>query len=106
MWEQPLTCHVCAVAVAVDVAVANQQDEFAAKVYEEHARMALENRDYSNYKQCSALLQGFYLGGAAGSMTEFTAYAILYSVCTNSQTEIKKIMREVCQALRSCSTRS
>ena len=81
----------------------NIKDAFAARVYEEHARMALENRDYSNFKQCQGILQGFYnevrragsvargyaidngnlMQGAEGSSTEFTAYSIIYSVCTN-----------------------
>jgi hypothetical protein len=34
----------------------NIKDDFAAKVYEEHARMALANRDYSNYKQCQVFI--------------------------------------------------
>ena len=120
-------------AIRQDLTLQNIKDEFAAEVYESHARLALENRDYSNYKQCQASLQGLYAGvsvqrgarpaathalyfpqGASGNTSEFTAYSILYSVCTNrcpaalrplaaaladgahrSQTEIKKLLREL-----------
>ena len=93
-------------AIRQDLTLQNIKDEFAAEVYESHARLALENRDYSNYKQCQASLQGLYAGvsmppgqggadrpavthalhfsqGASGNTSEFTAYSILYSVCTN-----------------------
>eukprot|EP01050_Picozoa_sp_SAG11_P010451 SAG11_NODE_1046_length_6042_cov_12.954400_3_plen_68_part_00 len=61
----------------------NIKDDFAAKCYETHARLALENSDYTNYKQCSATLAGYYAKGVESSSIEFTAYSVLYSVCTN-----------------------
>jgi hypothetical protein len=39
-------------AIRQDLTLQNIKDAFAAEVYESHARLALENRDYSNYKQC------------------------------------------------------
>ena len=49
-------------AIRQDLTLQNIKDEFAAEVYESHARLALENRDYSNYKQCQASLRGLYAG--------------------------------------------
>ena len=43
-----------------DLTLQNVKDEFAAKCYEAHARLALQNTDYTNYKQCQATLQGLY----------------------------------------------
>lgn len=42
-------------AIRQDLTLQNIKDAFAAEVYESHARLALENRDYSNYKQCQVL---------------------------------------------------
>jgi hypothetical protein len=44
-------------AIRQDLTLQNIKDAFAAEVYETHARLALENRDYSNYKQCQVRRQ-------------------------------------------------
>ena len=43
-------------AIRQDLTLQNIKDAFAAEVYESHARLALENRDYSNYKQCQVCI--------------------------------------------------
>ncbi|KAL1731142.1 SAC3/GANP/Nin1/mts3/eIF-3 p25 family-domain-containing protein [Schizophyllum commune] len=60
-----------------DLVVQRIKNEFTAKVYESHARMALENNDMVEYNQCQATLKTLYELGIPGAHNEFTAYRIL-----------------------------
>lgn len=60
-----------------DLVVQRIKNDFTAKVYESHARMALENNDMVEYNQCQATLKSLYELGIPGAHNEFTAYRIL-----------------------------
>ncbi|KAL1746823.1 SAC3/GANP/Nin1/mts3/eIF-3 p25 family-domain-containing protein [Schizophyllum fasciatum] len=60
-----------------DLVVQRIKNDFTAKVYESHARMALENNDMVEYNQCQATLKLLYELGIPGANNEFTAYRIL-----------------------------
>jgi|EP01046_Picozoa_sp_COSAG06_P025430 hypothetical protein len=56
-------------AIRQDLTLQNIKDAFAAEVYESHARLALENRDYSNYKQCQVRNLLFWCFGPTVTLT-------------------------------------
>ena len=61
-----------------DCTVQHLQTELSARIYEAHARCALENGDVGEYNQCQGQLQQHYASGIPGSKAEFLAYRILY----------------------------
>lgn len=65
-----------------DLTVQRIKNEFTVKVYEIHARIALENGDLGEYNQCQSQLRGLYELGLKGSVMEFLAYRILYLLHT------------------------
>ena len=61
-----------------DCTVQHMRNQLSAKVYETHARCALENGDIGEFNQCQGRLQEHYTAGIEGSRAEFLAYRILY----------------------------
>ena len=63
------------------------RNELAVRIYEAHARSALEYGDIGEYNQCQTQLIAFYADGLPGCREEFLAYRILYQTVHVGQGE-------------------
>ncbi|KAJ1557774.1 hypothetical protein HK096_005444, partial [Nowakowskiella sp. JEL0078] len=75
-----------------DLTVQRIKSDFTVRVYESHARIALEKKDLGEYNQCQAQLHELYKLGLPGHPDEFMAYRILYMVHTTNKTELHQIL--------------
>ncbi|KAL2549180.1 SAC3/GANP/Nin1/mts3/eIF-3 p25 family [Forsythia ovata] len=64
-------------SIRQDLTVQHIRNELTAKVYETHARLAIEVGDLPEYNQCQSQLSTLYLEGIKGSHMEFAAYNLL-----------------------------
>ncbi|TKY88923.1 hypothetical protein EX895_002164 [Sporisorium graminicola] len=78
-----------------DLTVQRIKNEFTVKVYEIHARIALEMGDLGEYNQCQSQLRGLYAYGIKGSAMEFLAYRILYLLHTKNRRDVNALMAEL-----------
>ncbi|KAI8098809.1 SAC3/GANP/Nin1/mts3/eIF-3 p25 family-domain-containing protein [Halteromyces radiatus] len=78
-----------------DLTVQCIRNEFTVKVYETHARIALEKGDCSQYNQCGSQLKYLYDQGIPGNVDEFTAYRLLYFLHTQNWADINSLLGEI-----------
>ncbi|KAM0908249.1 hypothetical protein ACQ4PT_015592 [Festuca glaucescens] len=64
-------------SIRQDLTVQRIQNELTVKVYETHARLALQAGDLSEYNQCQSQLTRLYGEGISGCHLEFSAYNLL-----------------------------
>ncbi len=80
-----------------DCTVQHIRGELAARVYEAHARAALEYGDVAEFNQCQAQLHLLYGEGVAGCRDEFLAYRLLYQSLHARRGEKVQLMRSLKQ---------
>uniref|UniRef100_A0A803P2Q1 PCI domain-containing protein n=1 Tax=Cannabis sativa TaxID=3483 RepID=A0A803P2Q1_CANSA len=71
-------------SIRQDLTVQRIQNQLTVKVYETHARLALEVGDLPEYNQCQSQLQSLYAEGIEGCHMEFAAYNLLCVIMHSS----------------------
>lgn len=78
-----------------DLTVQHIKTEFTVRVYEAHARIALEKGDMGEYNQCQTQLRALYKQKLGGCPGEFTAYRILYFIYTCNRTGMNDALADL-----------
>ena len=61
-----------------DCTVQRIRNQLTVRVYEMHARVAIENQDIAEFSQCQSQLMALYQEGIPGCVAEFVAYRLLH----------------------------
>ncbi|CAG8545987.1 5243_t:CDS:10 [Funneliformis mosseae] len=83
-----------------DLTVQRIQDEFTVRVYETHARIALEKGDLGEYNQCQTQLKELYRLNIPGHVMEFMAYRLLYFLYTRNRSDINTLIAELTDEMK------
>ncbi len=82
-------------SIRADLYIQKAKGKFVVKVYESHARIALENHDIIQFKQCQTQLEMIYrTTGNRGHREEFLAYRLMFLILENLKIEAIKLIKE------------
>jgi hypothetical protein len=89
-------------SIRQDLVVQCIRNDFTINVYETHARIALENRDASEFVQCQTQLEILYsrqeTKGVRKAYMEFRSYRFLYSLYSDSSSDAILLLKSLSQA--------
>jgi len=71
------------------------KNDFTIKVYETHARIALESYDMDQFNQCQTQLAILYKDGLVGNEVEFAAYRIIYTALQQIKFDLRHMLKEI-----------
>uniref|UniRef100_A0A7N0V577 PCI domain-containing protein n=1 Tax=Kalanchoe fedtschenkoi TaxID=63787 RepID=A0A7N0V577_KALFE len=84
-------------SIRQDLTVQRIRNRLTVRVYETHARLALEVGDIPEYNQCQSQLQALYADGIKGSYMEFSAYNLLCVMLHSKNTrDLVSAMSRLC----------
>lgn len=75
-------------SIRQDLTVQHIKNKLCVKVYETHARIALESADLDHFNQCQTNLAELYSEGIKGHENEFLSYHLMYYVFNDMKFEI------------------
>lgn len=84
-----------------DLTVQRIKNDFTVRVYENHARIAMEKGDLGEYNQCQTQLMALYKLGLKGNPNEFKAYRILYFIHTANRLALNDTLADLTTAEKS-----
>jgi hypothetical protein len=70
------------------------KNNFTIKVYETHARIALESYDMDQFNQCQTQVAILYRDGLIGNEVEFVAYRIIYVSLQAIRYDLRQMLRK------------
>jgi hypothetical protein len=84
-------------SIRQDMTIQHLKNEFTVRVYETHARIALESYDLDQFNQCQTALINLYEEGLKGSRLEFLAYRIIYTTLQGIRCDMDDLLKDIHQ---------
>lgn len=97
-------------SIRQDLSVQWIENEFTIEVYEQHARIAIKNKDRDEFNQCQSKLKSLYamvetkMADKVSDETkkkvfennaEFLGYRLLYNMLTKSHNDLNQVIKEI-----------